>query len=93
MWSLTRGTFPQDAFNRVQGSLVPVAKTFAEQMVIKLEALLLANPGVQSITVDGVATSYVDLETRLERYKSQAARENGTRKRFNSAVPLGSFLP
>jgi hypothetical protein len=64
--------------------------TFAAQMVAKLEALLLANPGVQSISVDGTNTSFVELEARLQQYRAQVARESGTRPRRLS-IDLGSF--
>jgi hypothetical protein len=66
------------------------APTFNEQMVTKLEAALLANPGAQSITVDGTTSTYVDLVERLKHFKAEVAREAGTRPRF-STVNLGGF--
>lgn len=69
---------------------MPDAPTFAEQMVTKLEALLLANPGASSINIDGTATSYVDLEARLQQYRAQVAREQGTRPRLKT-FDLGGF--
>lgn len=66
------------------------APTFAESMVTKLEALLLANPGAQTIVTDNTTVTYVDLEARLQQYRAQVARDGGTRPRF-SAVNLGGF--
>ena len=53
--------------------------THAEQMVEKYEALLLANAGVQTVTVDGVTVSYADLEQRHRYWRKQVAREKGRR--------------
>lgn len=70
---------------------MPDTPTFAAQMVAKLEALLLANPGAQSITIDGTVTSFVDLEKRLAQYRAEVARESGTRPRLRS-FDLGGFI-
>lgn len=53
--------------------------SFATQMVAKLEALLLANPGASSVNVDGVQVSFSDLEKRYTYWKNAAARESGSR--------------
>ncbi|MFO1046029.1 MAG: hypothetical protein U0941_29985 [Planctomycetaceae bacterium] len=66
--------------------------TFAEQMVTKLQQLLLANPLATSITIDGTTTTFADAQQRLEHYQSIVAREQGTRKPFNP-FPLGGFAP
>ena len=65
--------------------------TFAEQMVAKLQELLLANPGAQTIVIDGVTTSFVDLEARLASFQAQVDRQNGTRPRF-TGPNLGGFV-
>lgn len=64
--------------------------TFNEQMVTKLEALLLANPGATEIACDGGVTKYADLVARLQQYRTLVARDNGSRPRF-AAVDLGGF--
>jgi len=41
--------------------------------------LLEANPGVQSVSVDGLSVSYADLESKLAHWKRRVARQQGTR--------------
>lgn len=53
--------------------------TFAEQMLEKLEALMLANPGASSVNIDGQQVSFVDLEKRWQYFKQLVARSSGTR--------------
>lgn len=53
--------------------------SFAEQMVTKLETLLLASAGLKSVSVDGEAVSYADLESRYDYWKSRVSRESGDR--------------
>jgi len=53
--------------------------SFADQMVAKLEALLLANPGASSITIDGRTMTYDDLTKQYEIWKNKAARISGSR--------------
>lgn len=53
--------------------------THAERMVVKYEALLEANPGVQTVSVDGLSVSYADLEAKLAHWKRRVARHQGTR--------------
>jgi hypothetical protein len=53
--------------------------TFAEQMVEKYEAILLANAGVQTITVDGETVAYADLEAKYQHWKRAAGRESGAK--------------
>lgn len=64
--------------------------TFAQQMLTKIEALLLANPGVQSITIDGESVSYVDLMKQYDSWASRVARETGTKPRVFQ-IDLGGF--
>jgi hypothetical protein len=66
--------------------------TFNEQMVTKRQALLLANPGAEVISVDGTSTTFVDLQTRLNWFQSQVAREQGT-KPMSAGIRLGGFTP
>ena len=54
--------------------------SFAEQMVEKYEAALLAAPpGVRSVSVDGQSISVDDLAKGLQYWNTQVGRENGTR--------------
>lgn len=53
--------------------------SFAEQMVTKLETLLLASAGLRSVNVDGETVTYADLESRYDYWKSRVSRESGTR--------------
>ena len=64
--------------------------THAETMVQKYEALLEANPGVTSVTVDGVAVSYADLEAKLAYWQSKLDGQRGKRPGAAS-VSLGGF--
>ena len=58
--------------------------TFAEQMVTKLEALLLANVGAQSVMIDGQSVTYADLEKKYDYWTSQVAVAQGTKPRVAS---------
>ena len=69
---------------------MPDEPSFNQQMVTKLQALLLKNVGVQSVTVDGVAVSYADLQRELDHYEARLARENGTKPRI-ARINLGGF--
>ena len=53
--------------------------TFAEQMVTKLETLLLSSAGLRSVNVDGESVTYADLESRYDYWKSRVNRESGDR--------------
>lgn len=64
--------------------------TFAEQMVQKLEAALLANPTAQSITIGGVTTSFADVQKRLSYFYGQCAKEQGERATF-TGINLARF--
>ena len=64
--------------------------THSQQMVTKLEALLLANAGVTEVSVDGQRVAYTDLKKDLEYWKKKVANESGTRPRV-MAVDLGNF--
>lgn len=55
--------------------------TFNAQMVAKLQSLLLANVGAQSVSVDGQAVTYADLVVRLEQFETRLAAEEGRRPR------------
>jgi len=56
-----------------------MATTFAAQMVEKYEALLAANVGVASVTIDGVSVSYADVEAAYRRWLRTYNRERGRR--------------
>ena len=57
--------------------------SFAQQMVERLEALLLENVGFTSVNVDGRSVSYADLTAQYEIWKNKADRENGKRPTFS----------
>ena len=67
-----------------------IADTFAEQMVEKLEALLLKAAGHSSISVDGQAVTYSDLEAKYNYWKRQVARESGA-KPLIADIDLSGF--
>lgn len=64
--------------------------TFAETMVTKLETLLLANAGAESVSLDGQAVTFADLERKYDYWKSRVALEQGTKPRVAS-INLGGF--
>ena len=64
--------------------------TFEAQMVTKLQALLLGNPGATEIDVDGQRISYADCVERLKYFERRVAIQNGTRPRTGN-VNLGNF--
>jgi hypothetical protein len=53
--------------------------SFADQMVAKYEALLLANAGASVVTIDGTTVKYRDLEDKHAFWKRRAARASGAR--------------
>lgn len=66
------------------------APTFAEQMLAKIEALLLANVGVQQCVVDGVTVQYVDLVAQRDHWRRQVQQEQGKRTQL-LRVDLSGF--
>ena len=54
-----------------------MAKSLAQQMVEKLESLLLNNPGASEIEVDGQKVKYVDLVQRYEYWVRKYNKEKG----------------
>jgi len=64
--------------------------TFNEQMVTRLQALLLENVGADTVTVDGVTVQYADLQQRLDYFEKRLAVEQGTRPRA-ARIHLGGF--
>lgn len=52
---------------------------FVDDMLAKYQALLLANPGVTSVVVDGVSVSYADLEAKVEYWSGKVDASNGLR--------------
>ena len=51
--------------------------THAEQMVVKLEQLLLENAGLTDVDVDGQRVAYADLEKKWQFWKGQVAKAKG----------------
>lgn len=64
--------------------------SFAASQVARLEALIAACVGVQSISVDGRTVTYDDLLQQYQFWKSRQARENKTRPRVTQ-IYLGNF--
>lgn len=56
-----------------------MAETHAEEMVRKLEAVLAANPGVETIEFDGERTHFGELEKQLNFWERKVARQAGRR--------------
>ena len=52
-----------------------------DTIVAKYEALLEANAGMKSVSVDGQTITYEDLHKRWEFWKAKAARLKGNRPR------------
>jgi hypothetical protein len=53
-------------------------ESFAEQMVTKIQELLLESGGLKSITVDGQTVSVADLKKDLEYWEGRVSSEDGT---------------
>lgn len=60
---------------------MPTTQTFDEQMVAKIQAVLLANPGATVCTYDGQQTTYADLEKRLQFFERRVAMASSTNPR------------
>jgi len=63
---------------------------FARDMVSKYEALLAANAGMRSVSVDGQSVTYDELEKQYEFWVKKAGAEAGTRPRL-SKINLSGF--
>lgn len=63
--------------------------TFAAKMLEKYQAVLLANPGVTTIVVDGVTVSYADLEAKVDRWQAKVDRQSGKRPFASSILTKG----
>lgn len=68
------------------------ALTFAQQMVAKLEACLLANPTASTINIDGTSVAFVDVQKRLDYFYRMRSLESGERQTF-TGMQLGGFQP
>ena len=64
--------------------------TFAEQQVSRLETLLAANAGVDSVTVGSRSVKYSDLLKQYDYWKAIVAREGGDRPRA-AQINLSGF--
>jgi hypothetical protein len=65
----------------LKGAPVP-DPTFAETMVSRFETLLAASAGLKTATVDGVAVSVDDLESKWTFWKKKVSEEAGERAVF-----------
>jgi hypothetical protein len=64
--------------------------THAEQMVEKLEQMLLENAGLTEVTVDGQKVAYADLEAKLDHWQAKV-REQRSGKATVSRIRLDRF--
>lgn len=64
--------------------------TFAEQQVSRLETLLTANTGVDSVMVGSRSVKYSDLLKQYDYWKAIVAREGGVRPRA-AQINLSGF--
>lgn len=64
--------------------------TFAEQMVAKYQAILLASAGLKMVSVDGQTVSYADLEEKYQFWVRKVEQESGTRGSV-AAIDLTGF--
>lgn len=53
--------------------------TFAEQMLAKIEAVLLEAAGVKSAVIAGQTVSYDDLIAQRDHWRREIQKERGTR--------------
>ncbi len=67
-----------------------IMSTFAEQQVSRLESLLAANTGVESVMVGNRSVKYGDLLKQYDYWKSIVARESGSRPR-SAQINLSGF--
>ncbi len=58
--------------------------TFEEQMIEKLQTLLLANPGVEEVVVDGQRVKYANLTAQLDYWQRRVNEAGGMRPRASS---------
>jgi hypothetical protein len=63
--------------------------THAETMVTLLEGLMQANPGVETVIVDGRTMAFADLIKQYEHWKKRVAIESGARPR-SATINLGN---
>lgn len=66
--------------------------TFAESQLTRIEQALAKNPGVRSISVDGVNVTFDDLIKQRDYWRRQVQAEQGNRSRVLS-VELGFQCP
>ncbi len=64
--------------------------TFAESQLTRIEQALAKNPGVRSISVDGVNVTFDDLIKQRDYWRRQVQAEQGNRSRVLS-VELGGL--
>jgi len=64
--------------------------THAEQMVEKLEQLLLENAGLTEVNIDGQKTAYADLEAKLEHWQAKVRQERSGKATI-STIRLDRF--
>lgn len=55
--------------------------TFAQQMIVKLKAILLEGAGLTECVIDGVSVKLADIEAKLAYWESRRAVERGCKPR------------
>jgi hypothetical protein len=58
---------------------MPDTPTFSEQMLAKIEAVLMESAGLQSATIAGQTVTYADLLKQRDYWQKQVAQEKGER--------------
>ena len=58
---------------------MPDTQTFAQQMLARIEAVLLESAGLQSATIAGQTVTYADLLQQRDHWRKEVAQEKGDR--------------
>ena len=66
-------------------------ETFPEQMVAKLQALLLLAVGMDSVTIDGQSIKVTDLKAELDYWEAKVASASGANPEWMGVDMSGSM--
>jgi hypothetical protein len=58
--------------------------SFAQQMITKLQAVLLESAGLAEAVIDGVSVKLTDVEAKLRYWENRRAQECGAKPRVSS---------
>jgi hypothetical protein len=64
--------------------------TFEEEMIEKIEQALRDNPLGESVTIDGTTVKFADAIERLNYFRREVAKANGSKPKAAS-INLGGF--